>query len=144
MTWRTLVAAILAAAVIPVSALIWIIADDAPADARPGILKLFAVLGVGVMILFGLPANYILKRKGKTRLWHYVAAGSAAGLVPWLVLVWWGVSFAPPREMTLGFAARSAIAALLLASVGALAAAIFWAIDVRSRTPSSVPHHLAE
>lgn len=144
MTWRTLFAAILAAAVIPAGALIWIIADDAPADARPGILELFAIVGVAVMILFGLPANYILKRKGKTRLGHYVAAGSAAGLVPWLVLVIWGVSFAPPREMTLGFAARSAIAALLLASVGALAASIFWAIDVRSRTSSSAPHHIPD
>lgn len=90
-------------------------------------LKFSALVGYPAMIVLGLPADLLLRRWRRTRVWWYVLAGLCVGGVVYFVLfstvIANNFSVAPEIEKSLG----PPLALLLVIEMfGALSSSVFW------------------
>ncbi len=114
---RTLLAFVLAPAVVPIVVFVLTVAEDTHLRERLLVAGVYATFTYGAAIIFGIPALILFERKGWTRWWQYTAAGAAIGFA--VMMMFWIAR--PPMPDVRVF--------LIFAGIGSASALVFWALS---------------
>lgn len=113
-----------------------VVSDTGPLPVQIVQILTIAAFIYGPTLLFGVPTHVLLRRFGKRRLWHYLAAAMALpGLATLAVFI---IEIIRTEDYG-SFGAPAAMIGSLLALAAALTALLFWLIAIwRSPEPGQI------
>ncbi len=116
--------------------ILWFSTIVSDTGLQPVQLLTLAAFIYGPTLLFGVPAHVLLRRFGKRRLWHYLAAAMA---LPVLVTLAVFILEIIRTEDYNSFGAMAVMTGSLMAVAAALTALLFWLIAIwRSPEPGQI------